>query len=143
MDNTTARYWFLKVAQSLIHTPYHWSGDDPTGFDCSGLVVECLKSVGRMPAHDATADDLWRRFHQLEVVYPTSGCLAFWFNAEGEAYHVAICLDARVCLTADGGGSQTQTLADAIEQNAFVKIRPIDHRSTAPKFLDLFQTITL
>ena len=39
----------LKIAESLLWTPYKWGGDDPSGLDCSGMMVEVLKSVGALP----------------------------------------------------------------------------------------------
>jgi len=138
MMHDTAKYWFLEVAKTFLHTPYRWGGDDPTGIDCSGLVVECLESCGKISA-DHTADGLWRKFKTAyEVEKPTAGCLAFWLDANGRAYHVAICLDAWVCLTADGGGSKVLTLQDAVMNNASVKIRPIDHRGVKPKYVNIF-----
>jgi len=42
----------------FVGTFYTWGGDDPSSFDCSGLVVEALKSVGLISRHDdRTADD--------------------------------------------------------------------------------------
>ena len=39
------------VAFSLLHKPYIWGGDNPAkGVDCSGLVIEILKSMGKLPA---------------------------------------------------------------------------------------------
>ena len=38
-----------KVAWHYLGTPYIWGGDDFSGFDCSGFVIEILKSVGILP----------------------------------------------------------------------------------------------
>jgi len=65
---------------------YKWGGDDPSGFDCSGLVIEVLKSVGVLPrVGDWTADDLYRRFEEHKVKTPEAGCLAFWWLFGGTA----------------------------------------------------------
>ena len=139
MDKDTAKRWFLDEALSYRHAWYTWGGDDPAGIDCSGLVVACLKAIGYLPKGiDLTANDLWHRYRHAEVKGSTAGCLAFWFTPDGRAYHVAICLDPWICLTADGGGSQVKTINDAIKYNAFMKIRPTDHRSTKPIFVRIF-----
>ena len=139
MDKDTAKKWFLDVALSFRNAWYTWGGDDPSGFDCSGLVVAALKAIGEIPrGADLTADDLWHRYRHASVSQATAGCLLFWENAAGRMIHVAIALDPWVCLTADGGGSKVKTIDDAIKANAFIKIRPVDHRSTKPKIVKLF-----
>lgn len=137
-----AQYWFLKTVESFQNLPYLWGGDDPmSGFDCSGMVVEGLKSIGAIGIHrDYTAEGLWTKFHaQYEVPEASRGCLAFWFNSEGRATHVAVCLSSEVCLTADRGGSSTVGLTEAKKANAFIKIRPTNHRVATPKFVDIFK----
>lgn len=134
------KYWFLKTVESFLNMPYRWGGDDPSGFDCSGMVIEGLRSCGMMGLReDLTALGLWHKFADKAVPAPVRGALAFWFHDNGKAYHVAVCLDDEFCLTADGGGRHTITTEDAIKQNAFIKIRPISHRTDKPKFLMPFQ----
>lgn len=130
---------FLDVAESLLHTPYIWGGDDPSGFDCSGMVIECLRSVGHLEkGHDYTADGLWNKYKYAEVERPRASVMAFWFNDSGRATHVAICRSSSFCITADGGGSKTKSTQDAIDRNAFIKIRPIHHGRNKPKYVDIF-----
>lgn len=132
------KYWFMYFVKSLLGKWYIWGGDDPSGFDCSGMVVEGLKSIGAIPYDsDFTADGLWRRYKAYQTGHPVEGCLIFWFKGD-RAYHVAVCLDEEYCVTADGGGSKVLSEADAIKHNAFVKIRPITHRQDMPKFVRLF-----
>lgn len=139
MDIQNAKYWFIQTAMSFQNTLYRWGGDGPSGLDCSGLVVECLKSIGIMAGDsDATANHIFLQHAADEVDAPTEGCLAFWFSGS-RATHVAICLDEDVCLTADGGGKEIHTREDAIRRKAFVKVRPIFHRQTPPRFVNLFQ----
>ena len=131
---------FLKVIWSHLNTPYIWGGDDFSGFDCSGLAIEGLQAIGYFSLRsDATANGLWTRFQGKEVDRATAGCLLFWFNKESQAYHVAVAVDPEHCITADGGGSKTTSIEKAIEQNAYIKIRRIDHRNTYPRIVNIFQ----
>jgi cell wall-associated NlpC family hydrolase len=138
---SVAKTVFMEVLWTFINLPYRWGGDDPkTGFDCSGMTVEALKSIGGLPLKDdMNADSLWHKWNaNFETKTPRRGALVFWFNAEGRAYHVAICIDDTHCLTADGGGSQTTSEQAAVDQNAFIKVRRIDHRASQPRYLYLW-----
>jgi cell wall-associated NlpC family hydrolase len=127
----------VEYIKRFIGLPYKWGGDDPMeGFDCSGLANEMLKSVGHMENDsDDTADGLMRRFQKVEK--PVVGCLAF-FGRQERATHVGICLNAVEMLEAGGGGSKTNDLDDAKEQNAFIRMRPISNRKDFICFNDPF-----
>ncbi|RLC88834.1 MAG: hypothetical protein DRJ03_00935 [Chloroflexi bacterium] len=121
------------VAWSFHGLPYIWGGDDPMkGFDCSGFVIEILKSVALLPRKgDWTAQGLYNRFlitHQTQAE-PEFGCLAFWHSPWGEEtdkiVHVEFCLNDFLTMGASGGGSKTKTEEDASAQNAYIKVRPI------------------
>ena len=119
----------LHLWEKELGKPYRWGGDDPiAGFDCSGLVIEHLKSVGILPAQgDWTAAGLAKRFEGREVTKLRPGCLLFWFRGS-KIGHVEIVwhvVGERVLtIGAAGGGSRTQTEADAERQNAYIKVRP-------------------
>ena len=121
------REMFLEVAMSHLGRPYIWGGDDPIkGFDCSGLVIECLKSVGVVTDDfDTTADGLLDMFGKNQWSYPEPGCLLFTLDPEGKARHVTICLDEYFEIGASGGGRASDSADDAARMNAYVKIRPI------------------
>ena len=122
-----------QYAWQLVGKPYVWGGDDPMrGFDCSGLVIEILRAVGRLPeVFDCRAKDLFSRW---ELVYkPMSGCLVFWGNY-GNISHVEFCIDDAVSIGASGGGSKTLTLQDAINQNAYIKPRPISREDWRERY---------
>ena len=118
-------YYFLKVVESFLNTWYRWGGDDPSGIDCSGLVVEALKACGKISEReDYTADGLWHKYHgAYEVPDAQRGALVFWFDNKGRATHVAVCVSPFFCITANGGGKHVKTHEDAMKYNAFVKIR--------------------
>ena len=116
----------VKVAWSFHGTFYIWGGDDPSGFDCSGLVVEILKSVGILHGKDDyTAQGLYNKFKNNESNFPQTGYLVFWGRDTNHITHVEFCITEWHTIGASGGGSKTKTEQDAIDQNAYVKVRPI------------------
>ena len=135
----TARDTAMMIWYEHLETPYRWGGDDPEGgFDCSGLVIEGLKSVGVLPRKgDWKAVELLNRFRDRPRVARNDirrGMLVFWERTkpDGTLYigHVEIVfriLEDGTILTigASGGGSKTLTREDAVRQNAFVRIRPL------------------
>lgn len=124
----------MKVAWHYLGTPYRWGGDDFSSFDCSGFVIECLKSAGVLPrSGDWTAAGLFAMFPK--VPDPKEGCLVFWGSP---IIHVELCLDDIFSIGASGGGSKTVTEADAIRQNAYLKVRPLRSRSGIYGFADPF-----
>ena len=127
-----------RIALSYLGTPYYWGGDDPIqGFDCSGFVIEILKSVGILErSGDWTAAGLFNLFDAHEVVDPTTGCLVFWANRDDKIIHVEYCLDSTLSIGASGGGSTTTTVEEAIRRNALVKIRPFHSRSGIAGFVN-------
>ena len=133
-----------KIAFSYLGKPYIWGGDDPLGgFDCSGFVIEILRSVGILSRDgDWTAQGLWNLFTQHRVSKPAVGCLVFYRGASDERsriVHVEYCLDEHHSIGASGGGSSTQQLTDAIVTNAFVKVRLITGRSNIAGYVDPFE----
>lgn len=133
----------VEVAKSFIGTWYKWGGDDPSGFDCSGFVCEILKSVGLIERKtDFMACGLLFKFFDNCVFAPGRGCLVFYgrraeehdvssrtimgINVKYYISHVEFALDAEHSIGASGGGRNTRTEVDAIRDNAFIKVRPID-----------------
>lgn len=133
-----------EIAFKFLGKPYLWGGDDPVkGFDCSGFCIEILKSVGILPrAGDWTAQMLWDKFKACEVSDPYDGCLVFWTNSAGtKVVHVEYALDSKLCIGASGGGSRTIDEQAAIDQNAYVKVRPLESRKNIKGFIDPYKTI--
>lgn len=134
----------IETAKRFIGKPYIWGGDDPVkGFDCSGYVIEILKSVGLLPRKgDWTANGLMNLFENCETIEPGAGCLVFWGRTPNDrnAVHVEFCLSDELAIGASGGGSRTKSEADAIRQNAYVKIRPFKSRANIIFFADPFRS---
>jgi len=130
----------MEYAWRFVNTFYLWGGDDPSGFDCSGFVIECLKSVGKLPRFgDWTAEGLWYHYKGKRVRDPHEGCLVFWANTDGKPIHIEICVNETLALGASGGGSATTTVEKAIEHNAFIKMRPMESRIGILGYVDPFK----
>jgi hypothetical protein len=111
-----------------VGTWYKWGGDDPSGFDCSGYVVECLQAAGLLNTQqDLGAQALYRKYPSVN--FPQPGCLAFWGAGPNAIGHVELVVEVvdgtAYTLGAKGGGPKTLTVEDAIRQNAFIKLRPV------------------
>lgn len=123
----------LKYALSFIGTPYRWGGSDRfTGFDCSGFIQEVLDAVGIDPRGDQTAQGLYNAFSQCEIDHtaPIPECaLLFFGKSKSQITHVAMSLGSGSMIEAGGGGSKTVTTADAISQNACIRIKSIYRRN--------------
>ncbi|MBW1812189.1 MAG: C40 family peptidase [Deltaproteobacteria bacterium] len=130
MTEDEKRSVMIQVAMSYHGTFYSWGGDDPDSFDCSGLLVECGKSIGVLPRRgDWPARGLYARWIGNEVTIPKAGDVVFWENkTKNDIVHVEIILNSELSIGASGGGSRTKTRQDAIRDNAFIKIRPFKTR---------------
>ena len=123
---TFYRHKAVEYIQHWIGTPYSWGGDDFSSFDCSGLVVEVLKSIGKFYDHeDYSAHMLYHKYKSSEVKTPFAGCLILWFNKEGRAVHVGMMIDKYFLVHASGGGSKVKTVSNAIDKNAYVMMREL------------------
>lgn len=127
-----------QVAWQFLGTFYKWGGDNPSGFDCSGLIVEILKSCGVLRRrYDATASGLYYKFKEVPV--PTEGALAcYWNKDETRVVHIEYCLNKTLTIGASGGGSRTLTHEDAIRDSAYIKVRPINYKRGKVSFVDPF-----
>ena len=137
----SARDWMIRTALAYLGTPYRWGGDDPSGFDCSGLIIECLRTVGLIGPGDMSANELFALWRSCEVGNPDSGCLVFWLIASGRASHIGLCLDRWHQISAGGGDELTKTSTDAWNRNAYVRIRPIPFSEGRLCFCDPLATI--
>jgi cell wall-associated NlpC family hydrolase len=115
-------------ATAFLGKPYIWGGDNPVeGFDCSGFCLELLRSQGAWDRSDDTAQGIYNRFKERPV--KSLGIGAFAFYGKSRISHVAMLIDGVHIIEAGGGGSRTKTDKDAAAQDAFIRIRPLNHRS--------------
>ena len=106
----------LKIAESHLGLAYMWGGNNArTGFDCSGFVVEVLRSVGVLPiVGDWTAAMLLERFAHNKTAGLTRGNLVFWGDP---ATHVELIYEHSLA-------SPTLTIG-ASASAGFIQIRPM------------------
>ncbi len=128
----------LKIAWKMWGQPYIWGGDDPIkGFDCSGMCIEILKSVGVLPRKgDWTANGLGELFKRKKVFTNYPGCLVFW--GDPRRTHVEFIVEEGFSIGASGGGRRTTSSERASSHNAYVKIRPLIGRNLPSVILDPF-----
>lgn len=136
----------LKIAWAYLGKWYKWKGDDPSGFDCSGLIVEILQSVGLIGRkEDYSAQGLWDKFKDkkvnpgVDIRFLNEAVLIFYGKSETEITHIEMSVGEGLSIGASGGDSSTLTMEDAIKMNAFIKIRPIQSRKDIVGFISLFE----
>ena len=148
MRNRRLAWQAVHYAEGFISTPYHFGddetrGDDPVGgFDCSGLVCEVLRSVGKIKNTERlSAQGLFYRFYR-DYNYvedsPACGVLAFYGKGVDQITHVAICKNKTTIIEAGGGARTTKSESDAARRNAFVRERPVAYRSDLVGLADPF-----
>jgi len=149
MRPATLRDLALETAEAHRGLWYSWGGDDPAqGFDCSGLIVEIMKTCGLIARQaDMTASGIYQMLAKNGKSLQSAsgpGCLAFWgATAKPDMiYHVEMIwvgLDGKwFSIGASGGTSKTVTREDAMRDNAFIKVRPVDGRGGYVFFADPF-----
>lgn len=124
---------FVEYALKFIGKPYVWGGDGSGkfggGFDCSGLVVECLQAFGAVEG-DFTAQALYK--HLLALGWAKVPCnlvnasdVLFWGKSEAAVTHVSLAASDCQHVEAGGGGSKCKT---AEISTGMVRLRPIAAR---------------
>ena len=123
-----------EYAQKFIGKSYVWGGDGSGkcggGFDCSGLVLECLWAFGKLPKGDLTAQKLhdklllekgWRQGLSIK-----EGDVLFFGKDLQHITHTALAIGDGLMVEAGGGGSKCKTPATS---TGMVRVRPIASRS--------------
>lgn len=76
----------VAIAQAQIGTPYVWGGNQPGGFDCSGLVQY---AYGLDAAHRTTYTQETMGAHHYDVQNAQPGDIYFW-GTDSAPYHEAL-----------------------------------------------------
>jgi len=115
-----------------LFTPYIWGGNHALeGVDCSGFILELLRSVGLWGRVDATSAQIYEQF-KPKVPVSKSPLMNFGdlvFFGKEKISHVGMVLHPDIMVEAGGGGSKTNTFEDAKKAGAFVRIRPVLSRT--------------
>lgn len=122
----------IEYALKFIGRPYICGGDGSGkcggGFDCSGLVLECLWAFGKMPKGDLTAQKLndklfekgWRQGLSIK-----EGDVLFFGKDLHHITHTALAIGDGLMIEAGSGGSKC-TSPD--KSTGMVWVRPIAWR---------------
>jgi len=129
------RFKAAEYCEKWIGIFYLYGGDDPSGFDCNGIMHEVLQAYGvEKRGYDCTAHQLYLNHKSKEIKKrPYPGCLVFWFKKGTEhVQHVEmvteVIQDLIFTTGASGGGKRTTTEKAAIQHNAYIKKNPINYR---------------
>lgn len=117
-------------AMSFLGLPYEWGGDDPiNGFDCSGMVLELLKSQGLWGKTDASSQSLFLYFvnqgPSALASIASFGTILFYGKDVKNITHTAFALSPTLMLEAGSGDSTVTSKEVAADKNAFIRVRPI------------------
>lgn len=124
----------VDYALKFVGCPYVWGGDGSGrcggGFDCSGLVVECLQAFGLVQG-DFTAQSLYKRLSALGWVsvprgLETGADVVFWGKSAASITHVSLAVGNGLHVEAGGGGSKCKTPEVS---TGMVRVRPLSASS--------------
>jgi cell wall-associated NlpC family hydrolase len=122
-------------AHKFIGQPYEWGGDGRKGkgFDCSGLVQECLAAVGVKFPSDLTAQDIYEhlKIKDDQTFKQEHGNLIFFGKSIKNITHIGITINAFQYIEAGGGDSKNIA--------GMVRIRPLFHRSDVVAVVDFIK----
>ena len=113
-----------EYALRFIGSPYAWGGDGHAGFDCSGLVLECLWGCGLYRGGDTTAQglrDMMRLSESWELCSEELPDSVIFFGKDSSRItHCAVGLGGGLMVEAGGGGRDSKS--------GMVRIRPVEWR---------------
>lgn len=128
----------LSYAQTFIGSRYQWAAEGPynVGFDCSGYILEILRSVGLWGKEDGSAQNIHDRMKAKTLgvypVRPDQGMLVFFGESKDAITHVGIMLNNYQFIEAGGGDSKSV-------DKGMVRIRPLSWRKDLVAWLDIIK----
>lgn len=126
------RETIISYGLRFIGEPYFWTGDGKhrKGFDCSGLIMELLWSVGAIDKTDRTAQSIYDHFKGKHdgKIYFDHGNLIFFGKDLKSITHIGITVNGYQYLEAGGGDSRNL--------GGMVRLRPLSHRSDVVAIID-------
>lgn len=78
---------WVKIAESLLGTPYKWGGKDTIGIDCSSLLQISLNFFKKKMPRNSLDQEKSIYFKEISLYQITRGDVLFWDG------HVAICIN--------------------------------------------------
>ena len=121
----------VEYALQFLGKPYVWGGDGSGkfggGWDCSGLVLECLWAFGLYDGPDTTALGLYKELKKkgwMEVPFDfiAEGDVLYFGKSVESITHTALAIGDGLMIEAGGGGSKCKTPATSTGK---VQVRPI------------------
>lgn len=119
-----------EYALKFVGRPYIWGGDGSGkcggGFDCSGLVLECLWALGLYDGKDVTAQGLHdtlckKGWKNVPKDFVFDGDILFFGKAVDKITHTAIAIDNNLMVEAYG----TSKCTTPSNSTGKVHVRPI------------------
>lgn len=123
----------ISYLKTFIGIRYKFGGNSPRdeGFDCSGLILEGLRSIGMWGKRDDTARGIFTSLiSSLRIMEekPKKGCLLFFGLSRQEITHVALAINDFQMIEAGGTNN-----------SGFVRIRAITWRNDIVAILPLME----
>jgi cell wall-associated NlpC family hydrolase len=102
----------------MVGVPYRYGGNDPRGFDCSGLVFYAYREAGVLVAR--TSREQLRTSHPLHVDQALPGDLVF-FRTSKRAWHVGLYLGGQRFIHAPSTGKAV--VIDRLDEEYYLRHR--------------------
>ncbi len=120
----------IDYAMKFIGIHYKYGGNHPAeGLDCSGFVQIILRAAGIASKGDLSAQMLYDNYLlNGSRSEPQAGALCFYGKSAEYISHVSFMISPDLVIEAGGGDATTLDIQKAIAKQAFVRIRPYDHR---------------
>jgi len=110
--------------EKFIGTKYSWAGNTAEeGFDCSGLLCEGLRAIGKLGKEDLSAQQLHNRlyYNAVKTAIIQKNVMLFFGKNASNITHVAVAMNNLQMIEAGGEGRDSTT-------KGAVRVRYLDTR---------------